>query len=166
MRVKVENLAGEVVQLPNVMDSSSLAVVVFCSPECPLCKNYTLTLNQLVQDDPQLTVVAVYSGTDYDVQAITDFNTKYNNQFITLRDKKYKLAKAFGATVTPEVFLIDSSGNVIYSGLIDNWVIKLGGSHRREITAFYLTDAISSFRAGITPAIQQTKAKGCLLYAN
>ena len=164
MKVKLEDLSGEPILLPDVIDSS-LAVVVFFSPECPLCKNYTLTLNELVEKEPHLSIVAVYSGTDYDAETIAAFDKKYNNAFTSLRDKKYKLAKAFGASVTPEAFLITPSGKVIYRGLIDNWVINLGGNHRREITAHYLTDAIAAYRAGAVPAIQQTEPKGCLLYA-
>jgi protein-disulfide isomerase len=165
MKTRLIALNGEKVELAHFLGKADVGVVVFYSPECPLCKNYTLPLNELKAANPDLPVIAIYSGTDYSDSVIHAFNEKYQVTFVSARDRKYKLAKRLNAGVTPEAFLLSSDGNVVYSGLIDNRVIELGGNHRREITEFYLKDALLSWLAGEQIALERTEPKGCFLYA-
>lgn len=53
------------------------------------------------------------------------------------------LAKYLKATTTPEVFVLNNKGEVVYSGAIDNWAIDLG-EKRQVITEFYLKDALNA----------------------
>lgn len=165
MKTRLIALNGEKVELAHFFGKADVGVVVFYSPECPLCKNYTLPLNELKEEYPDLPVIAVYSGTDYSDSTLHAFNEKYRVTFASAKDPKYKLAKRLNAGVTPEVFLLSSDGDVIYSGLIDNRVIELGGNHRREITEFYLKNALLAWQSGEDIAIARTEPKGCFLYA-
>ena len=75
-----------------------------------------------------------------------------------LLDLKSELANAFGATKTPQCFLFDASGKLIYKGAIDDNVkdSKIAVKH-------YLMDALSACFSGSKPAIQETKSIGCTI---
>ena len=66
------------------------------------------------------------------------------------------MARAFGASVTPEAFLFDAGGKLAYHGTIDD--------NRQEpdkVTARYLKDALDAVVAGKKPAVSETKGIGC-----
>jgi thiol-disulfide isomerase/thioredoxin len=66
------------------------------------------------------------------------------------------VARAFGASVTPEAFLFDKAGKLAYHGTIDD--------NRKEpdkVKARYLKDALDAVVAGKAPAVPETKGLGC-----
>ncbi len=69
-----------------------------------------------------------------------------------------RLARAFGATHTPEAFLFDSSGALVYHGAIDDNV-----EDAAKVTRRYLNDAVGAVVSGARPAVGETKAIGCSL---
>ncbi|WP_343673229.1 redoxin domain-containing protein [Chitinophaga sp.] len=144
-----------------------LVAIVWLSPECPLCKNYTKPLNELNRKYAgTVTVVGVFPGHWYTQQDYTAFQKKYKAFFPLLTDKKNKLGKQLHATVTPEVCLLDSTGKVLYQGAIDNWATALGQTKTIPATEHYLEDAITHAMAGtaIYPAV--TKPVGCYINDN
>jgi hypothetical protein len=72
---------------------------------------------------------------------IKEFNSIYKLATPFINDKNFKLTKQFNATVTPEVFLLSSTGGILYHGAIDNWYYQLG-KNRINITEHYLEDAM------------------------
>ena len=79
-----------------------------------------------------------------------------------LRDPENKLVKALGATITPEVFVLNGQYEVMYSGRIDNWAYELA-KKRKLITAHDLQDALEAMLAGKKVIVTQTKAVGCFI---
>lgn len=73
-------------------------------------------------------------------------------------DATSKVAAAFGATRTPEVFLFDKTGKLAYHGAIDD-----NAHHPEEVEAQYLKDALASLKAGKAVATMSTKALGCTI---
>lgn len=71
-------------------------------------------------------------------------------------DEDSKLADAFGATRTPEVFLFDGSGKLVYKGAMED-----NPATPAESTKFYLTDAMQKMLAGQAIAPASTKSIGC-----
>ena len=71
-------------------------------------------------------------------------------------DKDHKLADAFGATKTPDVFLFNGDMLLVYKGAIDD-----NGKDRHMVLKPYLKKAIDAMTKGqkIEPA--STKALGC-----
>ena len=88
----------------------------------------------------------------------------YKFKFPNLLDKQGELTGILGATITPEVFLIDKKGFLIYQGKIDNWFYELG-RYRQVITQHYLEDAIIAYNQGNEVEVQKTEAIGCLISA-
>ncbi len=73
-------------------------------------------------------------------------------------DKKSELADAFGATRTPQCFLFDKDGVLIYKGAIDDNV-----KDPNAVKQFYLRDAMLALLMGSKPPVAETKSIGCTI---
>ncbi len=139
---------------------------VFCffSPDCPLSENYTLPINELSikYQSESILFYNVFSGTLYSESKIDSFVKTYQLKPESILDDNYQLKKYLDATITPEVFLLDSNLNVVYRGKIDDWIISLG-KKKSAPTQFYLEDAINSYLEGRAPKIPSIKAIGCFI---
>lgn len=71
-------------------------------------------------------------------------------------DEQSKLADAFGATRTPEVFLFDGNGKLMYKGAIED-----SPTTPEESKQLYLKKAIEQMSAGMVPDPSSTKSIGC-----
>ena len=71
-------------------------------------------------------------------------------------DAGSKLADAFGATRTPEVFLFDGNGTLMYKGAMED-----NPASPSESTQIFLKDAIEQVSIGIMPDPGSTKSIGC-----
>jgi peroxiredoxin len=76
--------------------------------------------------------------------------------FPYVMDATSELAKAFGATKTPEAFLFDKSGKLVYHGTIDD-----NAREPEKVTRRWLRDAVDAVVAGKSVATGETKAFGC-----
>lgn len=146
------------------LSSHPLTVIAFLSPECPLCISYSRNLRAINEAfaAQQISFVGVFAGKWFAPQEVRAFATKYELPFLMLLDADNSLATQLGATITPEVFLLNSQGEILYSGSIDNRMNALG-KMKQEVTAHYLDDAIAAALNGreISPA--KTTAIGCLI---
>ncbi|TDE13620.1 redoxin domain-containing protein [Dyadobacter psychrotolerans] len=159
--ITLRDLDGKVVKLSSF--DKKLRIIVFLSPECPLSQNYSLVLNQIQEQNKETTdVIGIFPGTSYLPKDYQAFKEKYKITFPLLTDSAKKLVVKLDAKVTPEVFLLDVNDKVIYSGAIDNWVIDLG-KKRSKATAYYLSDAITSYIQSKPVDLVSTKAVGCYI---
>lgn len=81
-------------------------------------------------------------------------NNKYNWYYAI--DKNSELADAFGATRTPECFLFDKNGKLVYHGAIDDNPQDQLNTRRQ-----HLKEAITEMNAGKPVSIAETKSIGC-----
>ncbi len=160
--LRLNNLLNEPVELAKYEESQT--IFIFLSPECPLCQNYSVKINKLMEQhrSDSLRFVGVVSGTFYPEEQISRFLVKYNLELPVLLDPEFKLAKALNAEITPEVFYTAPGGEVLYRGAIDDWAISLG-QKRINVQNDYLHDAIvaQQNRSSIDP--KKTKAVGCFI---
>ena len=141
----------------------SLEAVVFLSPECPLCKNYSLTLNSLQKEYAgKVAFTGVIPGRAYSLSEVKTFTQKYKISFPVVIDSTKTMTAALKATVTPEVFLIGPDKKIYYHGSIDNWIKDLGMASARP-TVFYLKDAIDELLAHRPVVHSYNKPVGCLI---
>jgi peroxiredoxin len=66
------------------------------------------------------------------------------------------VARAFGASKTPEAFVFDKGGALVYHGTIDD-----NSEDATKVTKTYLKDALDAVVAGKKPAMAETKSLGC-----
>jgi peroxiredoxin len=66
------------------------------------------------------------------------------------------VARAFGASHTPEAFLFDAGGKLVYHGAVDDNM-----DDPKAVKTTYLANAVSDLAAGKEQRMAQTKAIGC-----
>lgn len=163
----LKNVDGRMVSLSGFKTAKGL-VVVFTGNKCPFARLYEDRLNKLNKK---------YSADGFKVIAINSNNAAlapedtYENMVAHAREKKLlypylhdetqAVAKAFGATKTPQAFvLFRQQGKWIlkYSGAIDD-----NGAHPEEAKNHYVEDAIQSLLHNEPVAITTTKSVGCTI---
>jgi len=139
-------------------------VMVFFSPECPLCINYTKTINDLDSIFVQsgISIILVYPGKYYSASQISEFSHSYSLHENALLDPELKIAGQFKATVTPEAVLINREGNIVYSGAIDDWSYETGRKKRTAANK-YLFESITALLENRKPAIPYVEPAGCFI---
>ncbi len=73
-------------------------------------------------------------------------------------DKDSKLARAFGATHTPHVFVFNAEGKLVYRGAIDD-----DAKNPDKVEETYLADALDACLAGKPVKTTSSKALGCTI---
>ena len=162
-QIKNISLATPDDQAANLTLQKQLTLVVFLSPECPLCKNYAPILNKLKEDfNQQVNFIGIIPGTAYAKKEIHAYSDRYKISFDLLVDKQKKLSQYLEASVTPEVLLIEQNGNLVYRGAIDDWVINLG-KKKLKAEHEYLRTAIQQYLYHQPVLVQRTTPKGCYI---
>lgn len=142
---------------------NKLTVYVFFGENCPICQHHTLTLNNLTQKYAAqgVEIIGVFPNPESDSAAIEEFKQKYKIKFALKKDEGRKLMKHFGATITPEVFVV-ANDSVYYKGGIDDRFAALGKRKTTPVIA-YLENAIDALLQGEAVEVKETKAVGCFI---
>lgn len=139
------------------------SVLVFLSPECPLCKNYSVVLEKLSLDfKGKAAFVGVFPGNAYSGKEIEEFEKKYWISFPLVMDTAKVWAKKLQITVTPEVVVLDKEGRMVYRGAIDDWAIN-PGKQRIHPSQSYLYNALQASVKGLTVSPRITQPVGCFI---
>jgi peroxiredoxin len=77
--------------------------------------------------------------------------------FVYLHDDTQKIAKAYGATFTPEFFVLDKQRKIAYMGGLDD------NSNAEIAKNKYLETALDAVLAGKKPTTSETVAIGCMI---
>lgn len=78
--------------------------------------------------------------------------------FPYLRDEDQTVAKAYGASHTPEIFLFDSQRKLVFHGKIDdNW------RDETKVNSMYLRDAIEELIEDKDISVPETFTIGCTI---
>ena len=167
------NIGGDApaFKLVNAVDSrdvafkpgdGKLSVVVFTCNQCPYAKAFEPRLIELAKryQSKGVAFYAIDSNDDakYDVETLQNMKDRAVGQgypFPYLKDGDSKVARAYGARVTPHVFVVDGEGKVTYKGYVDD----SAKPEQRKTTG--LTDALNSMMNGRDVATTSTNAFGC-----
>ncbi|EEI91466.1 antioxidant, AhpC/TSA family [Sphingobacterium spiritivorum ATCC 33300] len=138
-------------------------VFIFYSSDCPLSQKYTLTISNLYNKyTDKINFVGVFPGKEHGPEEYKNFKDKYNINYMLIKDEKFNLTSHLKATVTPEVFLLDKSGKIMYHGAIDDWAVKLGKT-KQQPTINYLENAIESLLNNKNIQSDYIKPIGCYI---
>jgi len=140
------------------------AVVIFMAVDCPVTQKYMSTIKSLALQYQNQISVTGYFPAGLTRQSEKQFRKEYKIPDIIklVDDKSHQMTVKLNASITPEVFLLSVTGEVLYSGAIDNWFFELG-RYRPEITENYLIDAITATLNQKVPAVTKTTAIGCFI---
>ena len=137
-------------------------LIVFFDTECPICQNYTNKLQKFYTGfSKEIDFKLIYPTKGTTPKLIKAFEKEYDFRIPYSIDKTHELVKKYGATTTPQVFLI-RNGEVIYSGMIDNQFVGLG-KFRPKTSEFYLKDALEALKNNQGILVKKTEPIGCLI---
>jgi thiol-disulfide isomerase/thioredoxin len=162
--VDLMGLDGKARQL---CSSKGVKIVVFFAPDCPICQNYVPALNNISahNKNQNIQMFAVFPGVGLQAGEVKQFKETYHLQAECVLDTKQELAKALGAKATPEVFLFNEYGFLLYRGAIDNRMYALG-QKRQVISQYFLQDALKAIQQHKPIIIRNTRAIGCYIETN
>src|SRR5262245_6278262 len=152
---------GKPHSLASVKGEKGTAVVFTCN-ECPYSKGYEDRLIGLAKESQAKVIgfIAINSndpkivtgdGFEFMVKRAQDKGFPYPYVF----DETQATAKAYGAKVTPHIFLLDSTGKLVYRGRVDD-ALEQDKVKSRDFAA-----ALDSLSAGKPIQVAETKAFGC-----
>jgi hypothetical protein len=97
-------------------------------------------------------------------QARAEWAKEKLNATAWLDDSSGVIGKAYGMKTTPQMYVIDKNGTLVYNGAIDD---KADASHDPRKTRNYLREAVGKVLAGEKVEVAETKPYGCTVkYAN
>jgi peroxiredoxin len=140
-----------------------ILVVVFLGTECPLAKLYGRRLAELDRKYAErgVQIVGINSNQQDTLQELAVYANKFEIKFPLLKDPGAKVADKFGATRTPEAFVLDERRVVRYRGRIDNQYDV--GAARNRPTKTQLVDAIEALLSRSPIEMGATEPVGCLI---
>lgn len=154
----------EAAPVPALVDPDALAtVLVFLDVECPVANAMAPELERLRQsfEPAGFAFRHVYPDATRDRPSIDAHAAEYGLGAVAVHDPEHRLVERFGATISPEVAVIDA-GDLLYRGRIDDRAPSLG-SRRPEPARRHLEEALEAIRAGGRPDPDRTVAVGCHL---
>ncbi|MEM7478303.1 MAG: redoxin domain-containing protein [Planctomycetota bacterium] len=140
-----------------------LTAVCFLGTECPMARSYASTLNQLHADfaGQKVQILGVMSNRQDSVEDVKEYIQTLGVQFPVLLDKGNVVANQFGATRTPEVYLLNGDLKLQYHGRIDDQYAP--SVARADAKRQDLRIAIEELLAGKPVSVPETKALGCII---
>jgi peroxiredoxin len=161
----LKNVDGKMVSLADYNTAKGVIVVFTCNA-CPYAKAYEERIMALDKS---------YRAKGFPVVAINPNDAKvepedsYENMQTRAKEKGYtfpyvldetqNIARAYGATRTPHIYLLAKQGNdfiVRYIGAIDD-----NTSEPKDVKTKYVESAIDALLTGKEVAVKETKAIGC-----
>ncbi|MGK0184709.1 MAG: hypothetical protein ACI9R3_000483 [Verrucomicrobiales bacterium] len=141
------------------------SLLIFTATECPIANAFSPEISRISSEfeDKNITVFLVYTDPELDATMVRAHIAEYElKPVVPILDIAQVLAQATGATHTPEAAVIDSTGNQLYRGRINNRYAALGKA-RRVITQHDLRSALESIIAGNPIPVSRNEVIGCYL---
>ncbi len=160
--VKMKNVDGREISIAEVAGRKGTLVVFTCNA-CPWAKAWQSRIAEIGNRGVKQGVgVIAVNANDPGVVAEDDYPVmqararELGLKFPYVVDASSDVARAFGATRTPEAFLFDARGRLVYHGTIDD-----NAKQPEQVKARYLQDAVRAVLAGRKVAAAETRALGC-----
>ncbi|MBI1249181.1 redoxin family protein [bacterium] len=140
--------------------AKKVVVVIFTCNTCPYATDYEQRIKDLAKrwsEDKRVAVIAVNSNLieEDSLEAMQTRAKEAKFTFPYLKDEKQELGKAWGATRTPEFFVLDSDRHIVYMGAMDN------DTDAEKATINYVDKAVQAALEGKKPEVEETVAIGC-----
>lgn len=138
-------------------------VVAFLGTECPLANIYAPRLSALAETwkGAGVAVIGINSNQQDSAAEVAAHAEELDLQFPVLKDPRNEVADLFGASRTPEVFVLDADRAVRYCGRIDDQFSV--GIQKPEAARKDLELAVAELLAGTPVSEPTTEAPGCLI---
>lgn len=134
-------------------------VVIFIATKCPVSNAYNDRMEKVFEDYQAkgVNVVGINANSTEPAAEVKAHAAEKGLKFTILKDDGNKIADRLGASATPEAYLLDAKGKLVYHGRIDNSRDPAG------IASSDLRDALNEVLAGKPVTKTEAKAFGCTI---
>lgn len=160
--VKMKSVDGREYSIASVAGKKGTLVVFSCN-HCPWAKAWETRIvelgNAYAKKGVGVIVVNSNDPEQFPEDAYDAMQTRAKQRgmkYPYVVDATSDVARAFGATHTPEVFLFGADKKLVYHGAVDDNAKDPG-----QVKEKYLANALQAVVAGKTVAVAQTKSMGC-----
>jgi peroxiredoxin len=160
--VKMKSVDGRMLSIADATGKAGTLVVFTCN-HCPFAKGWEQRIAELGNGYSKRGVGVVLVNANDPAAYVEDGYAEMQARARKLAleipyvvDATSEVARAFGASVTPETFLFDKSGKLVYHGAVDD-------NHKEpaKVQKRFLEEALDAVVSGKSPATSQSKSIGC-----
>jgi peroxiredoxin len=151
---------GKAHSLADLKDKDVVVVVVSCN-HCPVAVAYEDRIIDFAKKhagpDSKVALVAVNVNTN-EADRLPKMKERAREKgfsFPYLFDESQQTGRAYGATVTPEFFVLNKERRVVYMGAMDD------NMEPAKVKTHFLEDAVQAALKGGKPATAETRPFGC-----
>lgn len=158
----LKDVSGKEISLQEAKQGSGL-LVMFIGNTCPVVIKNQSRIKDICKyaKENKIGVVLLNAnegdrngGNSYG--AMQSYANKQGFQWFYAVDKNSELADAFGASRTPENYLFDKNGKLVYHGAIDD-----SPGDPAKVKRFHLHEAIREMISGKEVTVKETRSIGC-----
>ena len=163
----LKNVDGKTVSLKDYKEAKGFIIAFTCN-HCPYAKAYEGRIMALDKKFASLgyPVIAINSNdpSDYSEDSFDNMVKRADEKHYTfpyLVDETQEIARTYGATRTPHIYVVQKTANgleVVYIGAIDDNTEDADAAKNK-----YVESAIEALMKGQKPAVSFTKAIGCTI---
>lgn len=162
--LKMKDVSGKEISLNSAKKKNGLLVMFSCNT-CPyVIKNQSRTIEaskHAIANDIGVAILnsnEAYRGNEDSYEAMKEYaaDQKYDCHYLV--DQNHVMADAFGANRTPECFLFDKDGKLVYHGAIDDNPNDASSVNRK-----HLVEAINELKSGKEIAVKESRSVGCTI---
>lgn len=136
-----------------------VVVLVFLANHCPMVINYDDRVIELANDFKGKSVkvvgVAVSTQKQDQLPGIKEHVAEKKIPYAYGYDESQAIGKAYGATNTPQFFVLDKARTIRYMGALDD------NPNESKVSKHYVKDAVDAILAGSSVAVEETRPVGC-----
>lgn len=151
---------GAAVALKDLLGESKAVVVIFDATKCPYAKGYKERVAAMGKEYAAkgITFVTINSNKTEPAAEVAEDAKKHGFTFPVLKDEGNRVADLYGAQKTPEVYVVNPAGTLLYRGRIDE-------THEdpKNVKSPDLINALEAVLAGKPVPAAETKAFGCTI---
>jgi peroxiredoxin len=140
---------------------AEVLVILFTGSHCPMTKVYEERVRGLAARFAEQNVGIVAINVDHMKPDVQEGDQKKSGSlakkfpFPYLFDPSQKSARAYGATVTPQFFVLDAERKIAYMGAFDD------NARAEKVEKHFLANAISALLEGKPPPVKESLPRGC-----
>jgi hypothetical protein len=165
VHTRMKGVDGQPMSISDVTGKSGKlgTLVVFTCNHCPFAKGWEQRIAELgngyARKGIGVILINANDPTAYPEDDYAEMQARSRKLALEVPyvvDATSEVARAFGASVTPEAFLFDRSGKLAYHGAVDD-----NHTDPAKVQKRYLRDALEAVVAGKAPATSESKSIGC-----
>ena len=160
--VRMKNVSGTELSIAEAAGSKGTLVIFTCN-HCPWVKMWQSRIaaigNSAIKRGVGVIAVNANDPAAYAEDGFAEMKArakKLGFRFPYVVDATSDVARAFGATHTPEAYLLDAQGNLVYHGGVDD-----NARDEKAVQQPWLREAVEALAGGKPVPLAETKALGC-----